>query len=122
MLTKSLEINEKLGRLGGVASQYGNLGLIYRRRGDLEMAEQMHIKSLEIDQKLGRMEGMASNYGNLGAVCEQRGDVEKATEYWEKALELFKKIGMKPEIEKVQNWIDELKDNQQRQKKGIEDG
>ncbi len=36
MLRKALEIDEKLGRLEGMANQYGNLGVIYQARGDLE--------------------------------------------------------------------------------------
>jgi tetratricopeptide (TPR) repeat protein len=67
-------------------------------------------KSLEVDEKLGRLEGMAIQYANLGTVYELRGDIEKAREYWEKAVGLHKKVGMKPEIEKVQRWIEELKD------------
>lgn len=107
---KVLDIEDKLGDLHIVATVYGNLGIIYRKRGDLDKAEQMFMKSLEIDEKIGRLEGIANDYSNLGVVCEQRGDVEKAGEYLEKAVELFKKIGMKPEIQKVQGWIDELKE------------
>ncbi len=32
MLKKALAIEEKLGRQEGMASQYGNLGLVYRTR------------------------------------------------------------------------------------------
>ena len=90
------------------ATALGNIGLIYYTRGNLDKAEQMHKKSLEINEKLGRLEGMAITYVNLSVVCEKRGDVEKTGDYLENALELFKKIGMKPEVEKVQGWIDEL--------------
>ena len=69
MHRKGLEIDEKLGRLEGMANQYGNLGLIYQTRGDLDLAEQMLRKSLEINEKLGRLEGVASQYGNLGLIC-----------------------------------------------------
>ena len=110
MLNKSLEINKKLGRLEGMANQYGNLGLIYQTRGDLNKAEQMHKKSLEINEKLVRLEGMTIQYVNLGLIYERRGDIGKARAYWEKALVLFKKIGMKPEIEKTQRLIKQLKD------------
>ena len=110
MLTKSLEINEKLGRLEGMADQYANLGGIHGARGDLGKAEQMLSKSLEISEKFGYSEGIAKQYSNLGTVYHERGDSGKAKEYWEKALELFERIGMKPEIEEVQGWIDELKE------------
>jgi hypothetical protein len=39
MVRKSLEINEKLGRLEGVAAAYGSLGILLRTRGDLAGAE-----------------------------------------------------------------------------------
>ncbi len=41
-------------------AHYGNLGLIYQTRGELDRAEEMHKKSLAIEEKLGRQEGMAS--------------------------------------------------------------
>ena len=116
MHKKALEINEKLGRLEGMAIQCGNLGGIYRTRGDLDEAEQMHKKALEINEKLGRLEGMARGYVNLGLVCQTRGDLDEAREYWEKAMEIFRNIGVKPEIEKVQGWIDGL-DEQVKSKK-----
>jgi len=94
--------------LEGMASDYGNLGVIYHDRGDLDKAEEMHTKSLEIEEKLGRLEGMANQYGNLGVIYRKHGYTQKAREYWEKALELFVKIGMKPEIQKVQELIDKL--------------
>ena len=77
-LHQSLVINEKLGRLHGIASQYGNLGLMYRIRGELDQAEAMHIKSLAIEEKLGSLEGMASQYGNLGLIYRIRGELDQA--------------------------------------------
>lgn len=71
----------------------GNLGLIYRRKGDLDKAEDMHNKSLEIEKKLGRLEGMANQYGNLGLIYKDRGDLDKAEEMHKKALEIDKTIG-----------------------------
>lgn len=110
MLNKSLEIFRRLGRLEGVANQYANLGLIYQMRGAIDKAEQMFTNSLEIEEKIGRLEGIARQYANLGLVYKERDNTEKAAEYLEKALELFKKIGMKPEIQKLQGWLDKLKD------------
>ena len=55
----------KSSLLEGMANHYGNLGLVFIDRGDLEGAEAMHRKSLAIEEKLGRLEGMASDYGNL---------------------------------------------------------
>ena len=83
---KALAINEKLGRLEGVASDYGNLGLIYMTRGELDKAEEMHKKSLAIAEELGMQEIMASEYGNLGLVYKERGDFKEAEKMHKKSL------------------------------------
>ncbi len=93
MHLKSLEIDEKLGKLKGMASDYGNLGLIYCTRGDLDKAERIHLKSLEIKEKLGLQVGMANSYGNLGNVYFMKGDLDKAEEMHQKVLEIEKKLG-----------------------------
>jgi len=86
----------------------GNLGLIYRTRGDLDRAEEMHRKSLAIEEKLGRIEGMASDYANLGSVYKKRGDQAKAHEYWQLAKETYAKAQMPHMAKKMQDLIDGL--------------
>ena len=76
-----------------VAIAYGNLGLIYQTRGDLEKAEQMQRKSLEISERLGRQKDMASAYGNLGNIYQTRGDLEKAEQMHHKSLEICERLG-----------------------------
>ncbi len=93
MHRKALEIDEKLGRLEGMANQYGNLGLVYRKRGELDHAEAMHRKSLEIGEKLGWLEGMASQYAGLGLIYRTRGDLDQAEEVHRKALAINEKLG-----------------------------
>jgi hypothetical protein len=53
MLRKSLEINEKLGRLEGMANQYGNLGAVAKERGDLVEARKLWIKARDLFEKIG---------------------------------------------------------------------
>src|SRR3972149_1790812 len=93
MLRRALEIDEKLGRLEGMAADYGNLGLIYRTRGDLDRAEEMHLHSLEIEEKLGRLDGMGAQYGNLGVIYQMRGNLNQAEEMQRRALEIHEKLG-----------------------------
>ncbi len=93
MHRQALEIDEELGRLEGMAVDYGNLGLIYRTRGDLDRAEEMHRKALEIDEKLGLLEGMAADYGNLGLIYSTRGDLDLAEEMFCKGLEIDEELG-----------------------------
>lgn len=94
MHRKSLEIDEKLGRLEGVATSYGNLGLIYRTRGDLDRAEEMLRKSLEIHENLGRSEGMTRDYSNLGVISQAKGNLDRAEQMHRKSLEINEKLGL----------------------------
>ena len=93
MHRKALEINEKLGRLEGMAAACGNLGLIHQTRGDLDQAERMHRKSLAINEKLGHLEGMAIQYGNLGLIHQTRGELDEAERMHRKALAIDEKLG-----------------------------
>jgi Flp pilus assembly protein TadD len=53
MHRKSLEIEERLGRPEGMASDYGSLGLVLRTRGDLDGARRLWQRSLELFQQVG---------------------------------------------------------------------
>jgi tetratricopeptide (TPR) repeat protein len=72
----------------------GNLGLIYRRRGELDKAEEAHKKSLEINDKFGLLEGIASQFGNLGNIYQIKGELGKAEEMHKKALGISEELGL----------------------------
>lgn len=88
MHRKALEIDERLGRLAGVAVQYGKLGRIYRRRDDLDSAEQMHRRALEIHKVLKDEEGVAVDCGDLAQVYRHRNDLTQALEFLQEALQI----------------------------------
>ena len=88
-----------------MASDYGNLGILYQNRGELDRAEEMYRKSLEIDEALGRKEGMASNYGDLGNLYQIRGDLSAACGSWAKAKALFAEMGIPDKVQQVEGWI-----------------
>ena len=117
MHSKGLDIYNKLHHYEGIAQQYGNLGLVYMNRGSLDEAEKAVRRSLQMSLDTGMTELIAKSHANLYLIYEQRGDIVEAKKCGKKALELFKKIGMKPEIEKMQQWIDEL-DRQVKREKG----
>ena len=83
---KALQIEERLGRPRGMAGHYGNLGILYKNRGNLDKAEQLSLKALEINERLGCLEGMANQYGSLGNVHQIRRDLDKAEKMYLKAL------------------------------------
>jgi tetratricopeptide (TPR) repeat protein/energy-coupling factor transporter ATP-binding protein EcfA2 len=75
------------------ASILDNLGNVYRVRGELDKAEDMHKKSLEINERLERFEWIANNYRNLGIVSRVRGEFDKAEEMQKKSLAINERLG-----------------------------
>ena len=91
-----------------MASNYGNLGVVYKIRGDLEKAVELHQQALKLNEEIGSKEGMAIQYGNLGNVYKLKGNITEAKRYYLMSLDLFNQIGS-PNEKTVQNWFDALK-------------
>jgi tetratricopeptide (TPR) repeat protein len=68
LLNKAVKLNFELGRPGGVAAAYGNLGLIRAKRGDLPGASEMFLKAQSIYQRINRPKMMAKIQGMLKTV------------------------------------------------------
>ncbi len=92
MYERVLELAERAGEEWS-GKGYGNLGLIYKTRGDLHRAEEMHHKALVIAERLGSRVGMAIQYSNLGVLYRERGELENAEEMHQKALVIAEQIG-----------------------------
>ncbi|MER0171136.1 MAG: tetratricopeptide repeat protein [Nitrosomonas sp.] len=56
---KALAINEELGNKEGIAINYGNLGNIYRTRGDTDRARKYWKQSLALFQQLDAKDNIA---------------------------------------------------------------
>ena len=80
MYHKSLTINEALGRQEGMASQYGNLGILYQTRGDLDQAETMYLKAISLFEEVGAKLQVAHVKQLLEAIQQQRTTVSKEGE------------------------------------------
>ena len=93
MYQRVLELAENRANEIARSLAYGNLGLVYNSRGDLDRAEEMIRRSLEIDERLGRQEGMANAYGNLGMVYRARGELDQAEEMHSRSLEIDERLG-----------------------------
>lgn len=89
-------------------AEYGNLGLIYGKRGESDRAEEMLRKALEIQKKLGLQEYLANQYANLGSLIKDRGDLERARKLWTKARDIYAQIGIPHLVTKLQDWLDGL--------------
>jgi protein O-GlcNAc transferase len=78
-----------------VAAATGNIGVIYRIRGELGRAEAIHRTSLALYEKFGGKAGMANQYSNLGVICRTRGDLDQAKDMHRKSLALNETLGRK---------------------------
>jgi tetratricopeptide (TPR) repeat protein len=83
---EALKLDEELNDLGGVATDYGNIGNIYQNLNQLEKALQYHSKALKIDESLDNKVGIARHYGNIANVYTLQQDTAKALFYYKKAL------------------------------------
>ncbi len=70
MYQKALAITEALGYKEVMASNYTNLGNVYRTRGELEQAEPMYKKALALFQEIGatplvkKVQGLLADLNN----------------------------------------------------------
>jgi Flp pilus assembly protein TadD len=55
MHRKALTLHETIGNKEGIANAYGNLGIMYQIRGDLDKAEAKYLKALSLFQQIGAM-------------------------------------------------------------------
>ncbi len=76
------------------AMLFGNLGVVYRRQGNLNKAEEMYLKSLRISEELGNLELTTNQYGNIAVLYYTRGDLDKAEKMLLKSLEIAKELGL----------------------------
>jgi tetratricopeptide (TPR) repeat protein len=59
LLTQAVKLNMELGRPGGVAAAYGNLGLVRAKRGDFKGARENLLKAQSVYQRINRPKMMA---------------------------------------------------------------
>ncbi|MBN1902179.1 tetratricopeptide repeat protein [Candidatus Sumerlaeota bacterium] len=74
------------------ATLKGNLGVIYRSQGRLDLAEQMQRRALDINRKNGNMKGMAYGYVNLGDIYLLNGKLNYAKSMYFNGLNISNKV------------------------------
>ena len=88
---RSLAIVNKGSRDEGAV--LGNLGLIYKTKGDFDEAQRMFRESMDIHKKLGGLKDMANDYANLGIIYAAKGDLKKAEIMHQRALDIDERVG-----------------------------
>jgi protein O-GlcNAc transferase len=93
--SKALHINEEIGNKDGIATNLGNIGIVYLSLSDYPKALEYFSKALHINEEIGNKFGIANNLGNIGIVYATKEstyyDAKKAEEYLQKSLLLARR-------------------------------
>jgi class 3 adenylate cyclase len=90
-----LRINEELNNSNSIASNLGNIGIIYYEQSDYPKAFESYFKSLKIYEELNDKKAIATNSGNIGIIYSDQSDYPKALEYYFKALKINEELNDK---------------------------
>ncbi|MFQ5925321.1 MAG: tetratricopeptide repeat protein [Dehalococcoidia bacterium] len=79
----------------GLAAALGNIGIIYRIKGELDKALEIFEQVLKTERKIGRRWGEANALGSIGLVYQTKGELDKALDYYQQSLKINREIGRK---------------------------
>ena len=85
---EALAIAVDLDNQKGIASAYGNIGQIYRLRGNHSKARKWYEKSLKIERTIKNNAGIAADLGNIAALHFYEGNHQYAEKLHLEALNL----------------------------------
>ncbi|MEM6297460.1 MAG: tetratricopeptide repeat protein [Bacteroidota bacterium] len=71
--------------LDRLAKGLNDMGIIYKRMGELDSAISIHQKSLNIYQEIGSQQGLAYNYNNLGIIYRTQRKMDSAMQFFDKS-------------------------------------
>lgn len=97
-LEKEAEPDKKAYILSRKSTTLGNIGVIYKRQGNYQMALEYYSKALKIDEENGNEEAVARHFGNIGNVYMEQGNYAQALDNHFKALKQAEATGNKTEI------------------------
>ncbi|MBI4675025.1 MAG: tetratricopeptide repeat protein, partial [Chloroflexi bacterium] len=63
----------------------GNLGIVYRQKGEWDKAIEFYQKDLAISERMGDVHGMAQTYNNLGFVYADKGEWDTAIAFYQQS-------------------------------------
>lgn len=86
---------EKLRFKKGIASAYGNIGIINYYEGNYPEALKNRFASLKISEEIGDKKGMAGSYTNIAIIYDDQGNYTEALKNYFSALQIQQEIGDK---------------------------
>jgi tetratricopeptide (TPR) repeat protein len=88
---KALLKFKETGNMIQAGKVLGNIGVIYKKRGEYSKALEYYLKEIEIFSEINHTEGLSSIYINMGSLVNTMGNTSRADEYFNSALKLAKK-------------------------------
>ncbi|MCB0836027.1 MAG: sensor histidine kinase [Bacteroidetes bacterium] len=88
LLKKSLEIAFQKNDMAGEAKTYSNLGILYRRTGEMDLAFEAYEKALEISLENEDSVQVAKIHENLGHLYQRQGNFGIAIDHHLKSLKI----------------------------------
>ena len=86
----------------------GNIGVVYRNQGKLDVALASSQAALELFKQIGNLLGQANTLGNIGNVYADQGKLEVALEQLRQARILYQGIGTRTLVHVVEKEIRRL--------------
>lgn len=122
-LHRSIRVTEELGAAAdrrSVALRLQNIGLIYRRQGNLDQALAYARKTLAIFEEIDDKFGIANLQNNLGVIYKAQGLNEQALEWFQKALHGYEALKNTPGVARSFNNIGDTYRQQGRYDEALE--
>jgi tetratricopeptide (TPR) repeat protein len=92
-LRESLEIDQELGNIWGIATTLSTLGDVEQQLGNPNKSEEYYKRSIKIDRQLEDHYSWAKTIGSLSSLYLMKGELELAENLNEIALGKFKEFG-----------------------------
>lgn len=76
-----------------LASALNNMGIVYKRQGDLPAALELYYSALKIREEVGTPYPIGASYLNIGGIYKTQGNPDQAMLFFKKAQQLFEEAG-----------------------------
>lgn len=110
MFEKSLNLFRELGAIGSISDALNEIGLFYKKNGNLDLAIINYNESLAIHEEIGNKYGIAASFHNIGTLYadQKLKKFDKAIFYLFKSLGIYNQIGV--DRSNTYNWIVDIRD------------
>ena len=90
---EGIQLAQKSGNFEVLAKTHNLMGVLEKRKGDLNLAEHHYRKSLENRQLLVDSSGMAKTLQNLGNIFRDKGLTDSAFTYYQRSIDIKSNLG-----------------------------